>query len=161
MIRSQVQETLKLVNEDAARTINAMMDKFKQANMQRDRFFQKSRSVISFSHHSLAKHQAITSEFCRGLLSDMSAQNMDDFHRISSAMDHMTTIHQDLERKVYLSNQALERSNIMCKQYKELFEQEQSKVFELIAEKAVWFKEYELCAITWVPDSETDHLVHD
>ena len=46
----------------------------------------------------------------------------------------------------------------MCLQYKELFEQEQSKVFELIAEKAVWFREYELCAMSSVPDSEADNL---
>ena len=101
------------------------------------------------SIQSCTESRADVSYFSRQLLADTSTEIRNDFAKILSVVQVMANRNIELERKLRLCNKNAERNNMMYLQYKELFEQEQNKVFELIAEKACWFKEYELssCSI--------------
>ena len=84
--------------------------------------------LLRLNHHGVY-------ESTRRALDDVCSKNVEDCQSIVSAVIMASNLHKELEKRASTCNQELERSQLMCQQYKELFEQEQNKVFELLAEK--------------------------
>jgi len=88
--------------------------------------------VLRENHRDVSKNT-------RQAFDEVCYKNAVDCQKIVSAMIIESDLHEELAKKANLCARELERSQLMCQQYKELFEQEQNKVFELLAEKeACW-----------------------
>ena len=144
-LRIQVQQNFKAINAQIAGVTVQIESHVCKLSSKRNRKIQEIRSCLEEStSESKRKRIGLSDEF-QLKWKDLTAKNMVDMQGIVSIVRDSSLSRIESERKLNLCLLELKRSNIMCRQYKELFEQEQGKVFELVAEKAVWFSEKKQC----------------
>jgi hypothetical protein len=135
ILRSQVCSNTSAVNNTLGTILEQVVKKWKDGSKETRRKFENSTSLLKSKGIVLRENHRDLSITTRQTFDEVCSKNAADCQRIVSAMVVSSNSHEALGKKVIACTQELERSQLMCQQYKELFEQEQNKVFELLAEK--------------------------
>ncbi len=135
ILRSQVLSDTLAINKSLGTTLDQVVKKWNALSKESKQKTGNNIAVLKNMVGVLKSNHRVMSKTARQVFDEVCAKNAVACQKIVSAIIIASNSREALEKEVNTCAQELERSQLMCQQYKELFEQEQNKVFELLAEK--------------------------
>ena len=135
ILRSQVLSDTLAINKSLGTTLDQVVKKWNALSKESKQKTGNNIAVLKSMVGVLKSNHRVMSKTARQVFDEVCAKNAVACQKIVSAIIIASKTREALEKEVNTCAQELERSQLMCQQYKELFEQEQNKVFELLAEK--------------------------
>jgi hypothetical protein len=135
-LRSQICMNTFAMKKNLGTVLEQVAQKWNQLSEEANREVEKNTAILKKSAKTLSESHQDVSKSIRKVYAEACSKNASDCQAIVSAITIASNSHKQLAMEKISCAQELERSQLMCLQYKELFEQEQNKVFELLAEKA-------------------------
>jgi len=124
-MRIQVQQTFKSIQETIRNVEDQIQSRSNEMCFVQNQKLQRKSTLLQESLCTLKRNRLGLSDKFQQSWMEVSTKNRQDIEEIVSVVRVISASRNDLQNKLSICLLKLERSNIMCQQYKELFEQEQ------------------------------------